>query len=244
MTVLEPLPRSAAPVDPDPGTVPERPVSFPSLRVNLLPPEVVLARRARRARRVVSVSLAVLVVVLAAATFVARAGVGAQRDELAAATAVNTNLVAQQSRYADVVAAQAAVAAAHQRTRNLTVTDVGWAALTRAVFAAAPTGLTVTGVVGQAAVPDVAPAAPAAPAVPTTGAATPATPVATLTVTGSAADPTVVALLVDRLAATTGLAAVAATSVDLVDAGGYAFTVAADVTAAALAPRAGTGTGS
>ena len=211
---------------------------MPMVRVNLLPAEVVAARRGHRTRRVVLVALGVLVLALGAVSFVARSGIGDARGELAAAEAVNTNLRAQQTPYAEVVTAQNDLKQALTSLAELSRNDLGWAAVARTVRAAVPAGLTLTGVEGTGA-SDSGTAGSVGGAPGGTGTtAVPVTAPATLVLAGSAVDPQTVAAYVDALAQSPTLANVVATSVSYrAESHDYSFGVNADVTPQALSHR-------
>lgn len=227
-----------------------------NVRVNLLPREVLVARKARTARLVAVVGLAVVVLLLAGVTVLFRAQVGLAGDDLAAAQDQTAAMKAQERAYADVVTMQAQVAAIGGQVASATADDLAWQPVFDAVRAAVPSRAVLTGITADNGVLDAsasaggaAPAAPAggAPGVATAGgSATPTTPgaatagadvVGTLQLTGAADSEATVAAYVDALSAIPGLTAVVASDVHSADGAGYGFTINASLTKVLVGSR-------
>lgn len=238
MTAIDPGRRPATPALPGLADAATR---LTTVKVNLLPTEITVARRGHKVRRIAISAVALLAVVLGGVSFVARAGVGAADADLAAADALSASLRSQQARYSEVVTLQDKVRAAQQRLDQLTAGDLDWAPLLGAVRAALPAGVTLSkieaaedsgaaGSVGgalggtgdttagtAAAGTGTAPAGTGVAGTAAGGAAdaaaAAAVPVGVLTLTGVAGDPAAVAAFVDALGTVTGLDGVVATGV-------------------------------
>lgn len=257
MTAVEPMvPTPGEPLHPAPSA-PVFPRSrttapMPMVRVNLLPDEVVAARRGHRTRRRVLIALAVLLVALVGVSMFVRSGIGAARGDLAVAQAVNRNLTAQQGQYADALTLRNDVDAAVGRLDDLTGGDMAWSPVTKAILDAAPAGIAVDGVVGAsdsgtagsvggapggAGTPAPTGGAPTAPTAPTASTASTEPAAATVAVTGGASDPAAVATYVDALSRSPYLADVVATAVTVVETGGYSFQISAVLTPAGRSHR-------
>ncbi|MHA3703644.1 hypothetical protein ACXR2U_15820 [Jatrophihabitans sp. YIM 134969] len=238
MTAIVPGRRPAVPV-PDAADPGGRVVA---VRVNLLPGEILDARRGHRVRRAGVAVLALLAVVLGALVFVVRADVASTRSDLAAADSLTAHLRAQQGRYADVVALQDQVTEAVGRLNRLTAGDLDWAPLLTAVVAAAPRGVVVAQLQATTADPAAAGSAGGAPGGGGTTAGPTPVPVGVLTLSGAAPGPGAVAAYVDALARVVGLDNVVATDVSAVTDGsaagitGYTFGVTAVLSSVAALP--------
>jgi Tfp pilus assembly protein PilN len=177
----------------------ERTLRIPTIAANLLPLEIVEARRSRKVHRAVLAALAVFVLGLAGWYVFAAYQTSVARDDLANAQTEAQVLVREQHGYAEVVTTQAQSQAIRGELTALFAGDVNWAGVLDRVRAAAPRGVSVTTLTG----------AVEGPAVPgTTPTAVPTDPdqVGTLTITGSGPDKASVAAYVDLLAAVPGVA--------------------------------------
>lgn len=258
MTAIDPGRRPATPAIPDLADAATR---LTTVKVNLLPTEITVARRGHKVRRIAIAAVALLAVVLGGVSFVARAGVGAAQADLAAADTLSASLRSQQSRFAEVVTLQDQVRAATERLDRLTAGDLDWAPLVTAVTDAIPAGVSLAGL--DASTEDSGTAgsvggAPGGTGDTTTAAGTPAagtagdpavaTPVGVLGLTGNAVDPTAVAAFVDALSKVEGLTTVVATSVASVGdvatgISGYSYNITAVLTSAAARPTTATAGG-
>jgi Tfp pilus assembly protein PilN len=171
------------------------------IAANLLPTEIVASRHGRRLRRAVIAALAGVVALLAAWYGLAVYQTGTARDGLATAQDTEQGLVRQQQSYTDLVETQARSKAIAAELASLMASDLRWSRLLSALQAAAPTGVSVTGVTGALDTNDsTGTAAKAVPGRSTTDV------LGTLTVTGTAPTRAAVAAYVDALAKVRGLA--------------------------------------
>jgi hypothetical protein len=212
---------------PEPAT--DRPQShrIPAVAVNLLPVEVIEARRTRRIQRTVLVLLVVFVVLLAGWYGFARVQTELARAELADAKANTERLTKQQDAFADLQQVQRDSGAIERQLAQLMSSDMTWPSLLQGLRQAAPSGLVLTGItVTLEASRTVGPAA-ANSANPT---------VAFVTVTGLGTSKPQIAGYVDTLAKLTGVANPFITSVAAGEKG-LDFSVKLDVTSALLGGR-------
>jgi Tfp pilus assembly protein PilO len=210
---------------PDPAT--DRPQShrIPSVAANLLPIEIMEARRTRRVKRTVVTLLAVFAVLLAAWYGLARVQTGLAQDELADAKANTERLTRQQGAYAELQQVQADSAAIQRQLAQLMADDMDYPTLLRGLRQAAPPGLALTGIAVTA---DASPA--------TAGTAARTAPVAFVTITGIGTSKPQIAGYVDSLGKLTGVVDPFITSVSASEKG-LDFSVRVDVTNALLGGR-------
>ena len=130
----------------DPAT--DRPLShrIPSLAANLLPVEVMEARRSRRVRRTVLVLLAVFAVLLAAWYGFTRVQTELARTDLADAKANTERLTRQQDAFDELQQVQRDTATIERQLAQLMANDMSYPTLVRALRQAAPGGLILTGI--------------------------------------------------------------------------------------------------
>lgn len=126
----------------------ERTTRVPAIAANLLPDEIVEARRSRKVRRAVVASLAVFVLGLAGWYVVASYQTSMARDDLANAQTEAEVLTRQQHQYSDVVSTQAQSQAIRTQLGALFATDVNWGGVVDRIRGAAPSGVDVTGLSG------------------------------------------------------------------------------------------------
>jgi Tfp pilus assembly protein PilN len=215
----------------------ERTTRIPPIAANLLPDEIVEARRSRKIHRAVFASLAVFLVGLAGWYVFASYQTSVARDDLANAQTEAEVLVRQQHQYADVVTTQAQSRAIQTQLSALLATDVNWSSVVDRIRGAAPRGLSVTGISGGL-----------------NGTNAQGTPVTTdpnqvgsLTITGYGPDKATIAAYVDQLAGVPGVSAPYLSNAT--QAGdGVQFSIKVDIVRAALntrfAKNGGKGTGS
>jgi hypothetical protein len=180
----------------DPALSPQRISRVLTISANLLPDEIVAARRARRNRGWVIVAVA-LVVCLCAAWFAYAESVRQDADEeLTAATVQVTDLQRAQRDYSEVVRVQNNTAVLTEQLKTVMANDLDWAAVLDMLRdTGASSGIEVAGVSGRLAGADGATAAAGTPLPSTTS----VTAVGSLVVTGTGPDKKAVAAYIDAL---------------------------------------------
>jgi hypothetical protein len=198
---------------------------------NLLPVEIVVARRMHKIRWIVITSLILFIGLLAAwylrdyrHTGEAEVRVGQAQDQV-------QHLQRQQRQYAEVVSVQADSKSIRTQLSTLLASDVQWAKLMGEVQAAAPSGVSLVALLCTVNVGDTPP--DQAGHLPST---TTDKTVGAVTVVGTGPDKVTVAGYVDALAKVPGLANPQVSDIALQD-GRVRFTVRLDVTAARLGGR-------
>jgi Tfp pilus assembly protein PilO len=111
---------------------------------NLLPPEVIVARRVRALRKVIVMALVAVVVLALAGYGYAFWKARVASSALSAAEKRTAELQQQQSTYADVVRIQGTVASVKTQVATLLANDVNMAKLISDVAAKLPTGANLT----------------------------------------------------------------------------------------------------
>lgn len=171
---------------------------------NLIPPEVLQARRVRAVRKLVAYLLCVLVLLAGIGYGFAFYRSQQAAETLAAEQSRTSQLLVQQKRYADVTLLQTSVAGVRTELSQLLETDVDVAALIATVLKQLPAGATVS----QLAVTMSPPAGQQAKVNPASGTGSLDTSgrahIGLMTVTGQALRVSDVATLVDRLGALPG----------------------------------------
>lgn len=211
-----------------------------TIRANLLPDEVVVARRTEGLRRHVVVALGALVAVLVAWYGLTWWQTHSADRDLDAANAHAAQLQGQQRQYSQLITAQSDISGIHQQLSVLMNGDTPWKPMLAAVRSQA-TGLTLTNI--DATVTTGA----AAIAGGTTAGAVPGgiavlnqsgrTQIGTLAITGTAKDKQAVAGFVDRLAGLRGLATPYPANLSADSTGTLTFTVDVVLTTDALGGR-------
>jgi Tfp pilus assembly protein PilN len=168
--------------------------------VDLLPAEVVEARRLRTTRKVLAGGLLALLLVVAVAFLAIRSGVGAAEADLVAAQAETAALQQQKARYDEVVVVEGQVERIRQAQRQVMAGDVLWSPLLDTISATYPEGLWLTSLSVTTDPTTVATGVPALPADPL---AEPT--VAKIAFSGNGGDLTHVAAWLDGLTAVPGL---------------------------------------
>jgi Tfp pilus assembly protein PilO len=181
---------------------------------NLLPPEVIVARRVRALRKVIVFALALVLVLAAAGYGYAFWRARAASSALNAEQSRTTELQRQEDQYADVVRMQGTVASVKAQVATLLAKDVDIAQLINGVVAKLPAGATLAQL-SLALSTGTTPGA-GAPAVNTTNQATLDTSgrphIGTINLTGQAHDLNQVAAFVSGLASVPGVVGVLPTS--------------------------------
>jgi len=172
---------------------------------NLIPPEVLQARRVRAIRKLVAYALVALVLLAGLGYGYAFYRSQQAADALSAEQSRTSQLLAQQKRYADVTLLQSSVAGVRTQLSTLLASDVDMAQLTTSILKQLPAGASVS----QLAVTMAPTAGRQATANMTTGTGNLDTSgrshIGLVTVTGQAARVTDVSTLVDRLSTLPGL---------------------------------------
>jgi Tfp pilus assembly protein PilN len=237
--IEEPVTLTLPPLIPPPGIVTDRSLRIPPIMANLLPLEIVDARRDRRMRRVVLAALASFVAVLVAWYALSAYQTRHARQTLAAAQQSGEAVLRQQRAFAEVVDVQAESKLITTQLAALLGTDLQWAKLLGAVESSAPAGVALTGMTGSITPTADAAAATAVTLPNTTGLKA----VGSLTVSGSATSQATIAAYVDALARITGLGNPLLSGVTTQN-GQLQFSVRLDITSAALGGRYAISTGS
>lgn len=227
---------------------------IPPVVANLLPAEIVEARRYTRSRRTTIVLVIVVALGLAGWFGQATYATAEAQDRLNRAQDTVTALSGQQRTFSDLIDAQTQAALIDRQLADLMAEDLPWSAFLGALQEVAPNGIAVTAVFGtllSSADVEVGSAGEAA-ATETTdttetaggevveepGAATPAeeTTVGTLTITAIGTDEMTCAAYIDALEGVPGLTNAALSDATHQD-GLVHFTVKLDLTGAALGGR-------
>lgn len=212
---------------PDPAT--DRPLShrIPSVAANLLPAEVIQARRTRQVRRLVIVLVVLVVAALVGWYGFAKVQTGLAEDELASAKAETVRLDKQQEAFAELRQVRGDSDAIKRQLEQLMVSDVTWSALLRNLRQSAPPGLVITGITV---------ALDASRANGTAQDTSGAAPVAFATITGLGTSKPQIAAYVDALSKVAGVADPFISSVTAGERG-LDFNVQINVTTALLGGR-------
>jgi Tfp pilus assembly protein PilN len=214
----------------------------PLIRVvaNLLPDEVVDARRVRHVRRRVVLAVIVLVLLLAGWDVYARMQTSKAQTNLTAIQNQTASLQARERTFAQVSTVQAQTAAITGQLHMLMTGDLAWSALLRTLNAQAPAGLTVTNVSGAMFASGAGTRSTTQSGTATGGTGvldgSGQTPAGTLTVTGTASDERVIASYLDTLGRVKGLAVPFLTNLGVQDRH-LSFTANLVITTAALGGR-------
>lgn len=218
----------------DPVTTPQRAQRLLSITANLLPDEIVAARRARGVRTRVLIALAVIVVLLTGWYALSFVQLNNARNDRDAAIAEKAVLQEKQKDYADVVDIQRESKVISSRLTTLMATDLRWAnLLTTLRTAGNGTGVEISGVSGQLAAATAGGAASAGTAK-LPGTATDV--VGFITVTGNCPNKDAVAQYVDALSKLDQFTSVYLTSVNTDDKK-VQFSAQLDITKKALGGR-------
>lgn len=209
---------------------------IPAIAADLLPPEIIAARRTRRLRRGI-ISILVVVLVLLGAWQAAVIGqTAAARSRLDTAQQEVLRLQHQQNAYGDLVRAQSGAKLIESQLAVLMADDLQWARLLGSLRTVAPPGVRVTGLNGSL---NSAPGGTGTG----TGTGTDQLPgatgekqIGTLTITGTGSDNRAVAAYVDALGAVRGLGSPLLTGTTH-DKGTLQFTIRVNITDAALGGR-------
>lgn len=230
MTALLTPPSASAPELPEPeGTEPPQLVR---VTANLLPDEVVGARRLSRLKRRLGISIAGLVALLALAYGYSWWQTGNARDQLATEQFNTSQMSRQLQRYTPLLQAQAQTIAIQGRLATVMAHDLQWSKLIDTLNRAATGRVTLGPITAQVDEADSTTAA----STPSPFTGTGQQLVGTVTLSGSAPDYRSVAAFADALGRSKGLAAVNPGSVNRADKL-FDFTITLAITDDALGGR-------
>ncbi|HYN95420.1 MAG TPA: PilN domain-containing protein [Pilimelia sp.] len=234
-TLMSPEATTAAPAPP-----------APTITANLLPPEIIDARKGRKVRFTVLAAVGGVFLLLAGWFGVALYRTSTAEDRLASTQVEEQNLNNEEKRYGELVRAQQQSGAIEVQLSTLLAGDVRWSALLSAAQSAAPAGVRVTGVTGTLADSTLAGGRggnPAGNSGGDTGAGQVRLPntsgkelIGQLTITGTGTDKARVAAYVDALGRVERIANPMLGDATAVS-GGVQFTVRVDITKDALSGR-------
>ncbi len=216
----------------DPVTTPQRAQRLLSITANLLPDEVVAARRARGVRTRVLIALTVIVGLLTGWYALSFVQLNNARNDRDAAIAEKAVLQERQKDYADVVDIQRESKAISGRLTALMATDLRWANLLTTLRTAGNGAVQINGVSGQLAA--TAGGAASAGTVKLPGITTDV--IGSITVTGTCPDKDAVAQYVEALSKLDQFTNVYLTSVNTDDKK-VQFSARLDITKKALGGR-------
>jgi hypothetical protein len=216
-------------------------VSMPGwgLAADLIPPEILTARRANAVRRLVLVALAGVLVLCAAASVLAFRHTAAASSALQAEQARSASLRGQQHRYTPVIQVQGSLGSVRAQLATLLADDVDFGALAAAVDGARPSGVRlsqVTAVLTVTAAPGVAAAPSGLGSLENSG----RKHLGSLTITGTAGSMPQIAEYTDRLGRIRGSVAANPVSQQRT-AGGVQFTIELSLTDSLLTGHYATG---
>jgi hypothetical protein len=204
---------------------------------NLLPPEIVAARRGRRARRLVLAAMAILLVAMAGWYALAVLQTGVAQGELTRTQNEAVNLTRQNGDFAALLDTQHDAQTINDQLADLLADDLRWPLVLSAVREALPPGVKISTVIVGTDLPGEGAegAASGDAGIPSTAEAK---TIGTIDISGSGPTKSAIAAYVDALASAEadGLADPflgAATESD----GGLTFTIQVNVTATALGGR-------
>jgi hypothetical protein len=187
----------------DPALSPQRVVRVLTIAADLLPGEIVAARRARRARGIVLVALLAVVAMLAGWFLYADHQVALADNDLSDVTSQVTLLQRSQSKYQEVVDTQNQTSTISKQLTKLLANDLPWATLLNTLRdTGTSSGVTVAGVIATLD-STTGSAAGSATTLPN---ASGVTTIGTLTLTGTGPDKPSVAKYVDNLGKLTTVA--------------------------------------
>ncbi len=219
-------------VDVEALTPTSKAVRFVDVRANLLPDEVVVARRTARLRNRILIALVALVVALAGWYAFCNLQTARAKDDLATLQRHGEALQGEQRQFTPLIEAQAQSARIKTALAKLMSGDLRWQDLLARLRSAAPRGVALATVDGNLAA--TADTAANGGLNVLNGSGKPA--VGQLTITGRAPDKGAIANYVDRLGRITGLAAPFPASVTGKD-GSVTFSLTVIITADALGGR-------
>lgn len=189
---------------------------------NLLPSEVLQARRVRAIRKLVIILISVLLVIAAAGYAYAYMQTRSAAQSLAAEQSRTAQLTAREHQYSDVTEIQGSVAQVQSQLSTLLANDVNTPAILTQVFAGLPPGSHLSQITMTLAVPNQT----SSSNLPVTSLDTSGrTHIGTVTLVGQVAHLTDVATYVDTLASIPGVVQPYPTTNVVADKGGSTFSI-------------------
>jgi hypothetical protein len=198
------------------------------ISADLVPPEILTARRAKAVRRLVVMALAGVLALCAAASVLAFRHTAGASSALQAEQAHSASLRGEQDRYAEVIRVQGTLGSVRSELATLLADDVDFSALATQVEGARPPSVRlsqVTAVLAIAAAPGASGATSGLGSLDSSG----RQHLGSLTITGTAGSMTDIAGYTDRLARIRGAAAANPISQQRT-AGGVQFTIQLSLT--------------
>ena len=190
-----------------PPPAPRVGLRYPTVFANLLPDEVIAARRTRQLQQRILVGLGVLLVVLVGWYGMSVLQTSSAKGDLSAAKRAGIELQNKQRQYAPLVTAQQQSVAIRAKLSQLMAGDLQWSDLLSVLRSSAPQGVQITAVNGTLSIGQQAANAQKGGGGLSVLNASGKQSVGSLTVTGSASDKNVIAAYVDDLGKIPGLAA-------------------------------------
>jgi Tfp pilus assembly protein PilN len=224
------LPEAPAP---QPAPAPPAEVTrFVAIRADLLPDEIVSARRVRRMMRNVAIGLAAVVALVICGYGASAWQTSSAKDSLASVQGKSTSLLHQQRLFASLVLAQSQAAAIKAELAKLMVGDLSWTEMLATLRKSAPAGTTITNVMATMTVAAADAAAGGIGVLNRSG----KQQIGTLTISGTAPDKNAIAAYIDALSNVPGLAAAVPATVTA-QGGKLLFTANVIITSDALGGR-------
>lgn len=231
------MPGPAAAADPRPAGD----VRLVRIRANLMPDEVVIARRTEALRRQILFALLIVLALLIAWFGVTWWQTHSSNNDLSDANHRQTALQQQTLQYGSLVQAQNDVTSIDGQLNKLMVGDLPWRTMLATLRSKAPSGVELTNVVGAITSGAAATSVPGQTASSNQGYGvfnlSGQQAVGTLTITGTAHDKKSIAQYLDTLAGVKGLAAPTPTNITTTANNQINFTVSVIITSDALGGR-------
>ena len=216
-----------------PSAAPELdPLRLLPIAANLLPPEIIDARRGKKIKKLIAAVLAFALLATTGWYFYAQHQTAGARGGVSSAQDQLVQLQHEQAKYDNVVKTQAAIRAIQVELSQLMTSDLQWWQLLPTLRAAAPPGVTLTSVSGTIT----ATAAGSGGASQAPGLGSPQA-AGTMTIIGAAPDQATIATFVDSLGSVHGVADPFVTGAQSQASGPFQFTVQIQLTSAALGGR-------
>ncbi|HSY15277.1 MAG TPA: hypothetical protein VK816_04755 [Jatrophihabitantaceae bacterium] len=211
---------------------PAHEIRYLAVRANLLPTEVVDARRGRQVRQLVLAAVAAVAVLMAGWTALSKAETSSAHTQLDSAQARGVSLIAQQARFGPLVTAQSEASEIKTQLSTLMTGDLSWSKLLTAVRAAAPPTIGLKSIAGLAGSDATGPIPPGISALNASGSGS----IGTISISGTTPDHATVARYLDTLNSVPGLTVPYPATVIGVN-GAFTFSATCVVTAKALGGR-------
>ncbi len=210
-----------------------------SVFADLMPEEIVDARRVNRLKRKLAVGLAALLVLIVAGYALSFVQTSSAKHRLAAAQSTATTLQRQEQQYVQVSQIQGQASAIKMQLAQVMAGDLPWSALLTTLNGAAPAGVHLTSITATMNNGSATSGSATIPSTPSAGAGSgigSARPVGTITLAGSATSKAAVATFMDKLAAVKVLSGAFPSGISS-QGGAATFTATVTITADALGGR-------